>query len=299
MKKRLPPLNWLRAFESAARHLSFTDAALELSLTQAAVSQQIKALESQLGAALFKRLPRGLELTEPGLAFLPVVHESVERLAAATDEIFGQGHRKVLTVRSSLVFFTHWLANRLPHFREQNPDINLRITSNIWMGDTDLEADLEIRYGSGKWSGLKSERLTWDMLFPVCSPNLSTIERPLRTPRDLRHHELLHVLGYEEGWGYWLKKAKADDVDSSQGLQFDTLISALKMAELGQGVALARSSLVEQYLQSGQLIAPLTARFKTSEAFYLVYSPHKIVNPQAAAFANWLMEEALAARGED
>jgi LysR family glycine cleavage system transcriptional activator len=167
------------------------------------------------------------------------------------------------------------------------------------MGETDLESDLEIRYGSGKWTGLKSERLTWDLLFPVCAPDLPTTQKPLKTPRDLRHHELLHVLGYEEGWGYWLKKAKADDVDSSQGLQFDTLISALKMAELGQGVALARSSLVEQYLESGQLIAPLTAKFKTSEAFYLVYSPHKIVNPQAAAFASWLMEEASAARSEE
>ncbi|RAU47900.1 MULTISPECIES: transcriptional regulator GcvA [unclassified Pseudomonas] len=299
MKKRLPPLNWLRAFESAARHLSFTDAALELSLTQAAISQQIKALESQLGAALFKRLPRGLELTEPGLAFLPAVHDSVERLAAATDEIFGQGHRKVLTIRFSLVYFTHWLAPRLQAFRMLHPHINLRITSNIWMGETDLEADLEIRYGSGKWPGLKSERLTWDRLFPVCAPGLPSQHRPLKVPADLGNHELLHVLGYEEGWGYWLKKARADHLDYSQGMQFDTLISALKMAELGQGVALARSSLVEQYLASGQLIAPLSARFETSEAFYLVYSPHKIVNPQAAAFANWLVEEAHKAREPD
>lgn len=298
MKKRLPPLNWLRAFDSAARHLSFTDAAAELSLTQAAISQQIKSLESQLGAALFKRLPRGLELTEPGLAFLPAVHDSIERLAAATDEIFGVGHRKVLTVRFSLVFFTHWLAARLPHLRQLHPEINLRITSNIWMVDSDLEADLEIRYGSGKWAGLKSERLTWDKLFPVCSPSLPTLEKPLNTPADLGHHELLHVMGYEEGWGYWLKKAKADHLDYSQGLQFDTLISALKMAELGQGVALARSSLVKHHLESGQLIAPLSARFNTSEAFYLVYSPQKIVNPQAAAFASWLIDETQSAREE-
>jgi LysR family glycine cleavage system transcriptional activator len=143
--KRLPPLNWLRAFESSARHLSFTHAATELNLTQAAVSQQVKGLESQLGTALFKRLPRGIELTEAGLAYLPVVHEAIERLAAATDEIFGQGHLKVLTVRVSLVFFTHWLAWRIPDFRKRHPNVNLRITSNIWGGDssvTDVEADL-------------------------------------------------------------------------------------------------------------------------------------------------------------
>lgn len=243
MKKRLPPLNWLRAFGAAAQHLSFTHAALELNLTQAAISQQIKALESQLGASLFKRLPRGLELTEAGLAYLPVVHEAVERLAAATEEIFGPGHRRVLTVRVSLVFMTQWLAQRLPQFRALHPEVGLRITSNIWGGDTrvtDAEADLEIRHGHGKWTGLKAERLTWDSLVPVCAPSLPSPQRPLVSPQDLARHDLLHVLGYEEGWGYWLKKAGASQVDASQGLQFDTLISALKMAELGQGVALAQ-----------------------------------------------------------
>lgn len=299
MKKRLPPLNWIRAFESSARHLSFTNAAIELSLTQAAISQQVKGLESQLGAALFKRLPRGLELTEAGLAYLPVVHESVERLAAATDEIFGQGHKRVLTVRVSLVFFTQWLAERIAHFRHQHPEVNLRITSNIWGGDTsvtDVEADLEIRHGQGKWSGLKADRLTWDTLLPVCAPMLPSKKLPLETAKDLAHHELLHVLGYEEGWGYWLKKAGAASVDSSSGMQFDTLISAIRMAELGQGVALARSSLVQSQLESGQLIAPLKQRFNTSEAFYLVYSPHTIVNSHAAAFVDWLVAEAHALR---
>ncbi|MBB5412750.1 MULTISPECIES: transcriptional regulator GcvA [unclassified Paraburkholderia] len=302
MRKRLPPLNWLRAFESSARHLSFTHAATELSLTQAAVSQQVKGLESQLGAVLFKRLPRGLELTEAGLAYLPVVHEAVERLAAATEEIFGQGHGRVLTVRVSLVFFTHWLAMRLPDFRERHPEVNLRITSNIWGGDssvTDVEADMEIRYGHGEWTGLKAERLTWDTLLPVCAPFLPSEQAPLATPKDLRYHELLHVLGYEEGWGYWLKKAGAGQVDSSKGMQFDTLISALRMAELGQGVALARSSLVQSMLDTGQLIAPFESRLTTSEAFYLVYSPHSIVNPDAAAFVAWLSAKAQEGRARN
>ncbi|MDH4580652.1 transcriptional regulator GcvA [Pseudomonas sp. BN415] len=298
MKQSLPPLNWLRAFESAARHLNFTHAAEELSLTQAAVSQQVKGLEMKLGAALFKRLPRGLELSEAGQAYLPAVHEAIERLTAATDEIFGQGHRKVLTVRVNLVFFIHWLARRLPEFRRQHPEINLHITSNIWVGDTDVEADLEIRHGQGKWAGLKADRLTWDSLVPVCSPSLATESKPLNTPGDLARHELLHVLGYEEGWGYWLKKAGADRVDSSQGLQFDTLISALRMAELGQGVALARSSLVEHMLDQGALIAPFEQRFITQEAFYLVYSPLATANPQALAFITWLVSQAQAAHLE-
>ena len=243
---------------------------------------------------LFKRLPRGLELSEAGQAYLPAVHEAIERLSAATDEIFGQGHRKVLTVHVNLVFFMHWLAMRLPEFRRLHPDINLRITSNIWVGDTDVEADLEIRHGQGKWTGLKADRLTWDSLVPVCSPSLATDLKPLNTPEDLAHHPLLHVLGYEEGWGYWLKKAGADRVDSSQGLQFDTLISALRLAELGQGVALARSSLVEHMLEEGTLIAPFEQRFSTEEAFYLVYSPLVTAKPQAAAFIAWLVSQAQA-----
>ena len=293
--KRLPPLNWLRAFESSARHLSFTHAANELNLTQAAVSQQVKGLESQLGAALFRRLPRGIEMTEAGLAYLPVVHEAIERLAIATDEIFGQVNLRVLTVRVSLVFYTQWLASRMPEFRRLRPDINLRITRNIWGGDscvTDVEADLEIRHGHGKWAGLRAERLTYDKLVPVCSPNLPSASQPLERPRDLAGHELLHVLGYEEGWGYWLRKAGAAKVDSSRGIYFDTLISALKAAELGQGVALARSSLVEQMLANGQLIAPLLPHLPTQEAFWLVYSPHVIVNPNAKAFVDWLIAAA-------
>ncbi|MBK3468459.1 MULTISPECIES: transcriptional regulator GcvA [Pseudomonas] len=292
MKKRLPPLNWLRAFEASARLLNFTHAAQELNLTQAAISQQLKALESQLGAALFKRLPRGLELTEAGMSYFPVVRESVERLAAATDEIFGQGHRSALIVRSSLVFFTHWLAMRLPQFRRLYPQINLRIASSIWVEDSESDADLDIRYGQGRWPGLKSERLTWDTLVPVCSAALAAGEPPLNQPQDLIRHELLHVLGYEDGWGYWLKKSGAEDVDSSQGLQFDTLISALEVAELGQGIALARSSLVRHLLDSGRLVAPFGSEVTTKEAFYLVYAAHSMVNPDAAAFAEWLCAEA-------
>jgi LysR family glycine cleavage system transcriptional activator len=227
-------------------------------------------------------------MTDAGQAYLPVVHEAIERLAVATDEIFGRINLRVLTVRVSLVFYTQWLAVRLPAFRELHPDISLRITSNIWGGDscvTDVDADLEIRHGHGKWSGLRAERLTRDTLIPVFAK-----------PKDLVGHELLHVLGYEEGWGYWLRKAGAAKVDSSSGMHFDTLISALKAAELGQGVALARSSLVEQMLESGQLIAPLKPHLPTEEAFWLVYSPHSIVNPNAKAFADWLVETADQAR---
>lgn len=149
----------------------------------------------------------------------------------------------------------------------------------------------EIRWGCGEWSGLHAQRLTWDILQPVCSPKLMA-SSPIHEPRDLMNHSLLHVLGYEEGWGYWLKRVGADDVDYSRGLQFDTLISTIRMAELGQGVALARSSVVEDLLKSGQLVAPFNHRIEASESFYLVHEQNEVLSPDAAHFSTWLVAQA-------
>lgn len=292
MKKRLPPLNWLRSFEASARHLNFTQAAAELNLTQAAISQQVKGLESQLGVGLFKRLPRGLELTEAGQAYMPVVHEAVERLAAATDELFGQGRKRLLTVRVNLVFFTTWLAPRLAGFRALHPEVGLRFTSNIWLDERDKDADMEIRYGQGVWPGMKSSRLTWDELFPVCSPLLGNGEQPPASPAELPAHTLLHVIGYEEGWGYWLNQTGFHHVDPSRGMQFDTLITALEMAALGHGLALGRTSLVAGMIASGRLVAPFAQRIPTSEAFYLACPAHQYMSSHAEAFWSWLIEQA-------
>ncbi|RDB41775.1 transcriptional regulator GcvA [Halomonas sp. DQ26W] len=291
MKKRLPPLNWLRSFEAAARHMSFTRAAAELSLTQAAISQHIKGLESQLGTPLFKRLPRGLALSDAGLAYLPAIHEAIERLSAATDELFGQGRPKLITIKVNLVFFTAWLAPRLARFQTLHPNIGLRFTSNIWAGEGYKDADMEIRYGQGTWSGMKSDRLTWDELFPVCSPTLYEGATPPDSIETLAEHTLLHVIGYEEGWGYWLRKIGGSHVDISQGLQFDTLISALEAATQGVGFALGRSSLVEDMISHGRLIAPFEPRIATSEAFHLVYPDHSYLHPHAEAFRAWLLQE--------
>jgi LysR family glycine cleavage system transcriptional activator len=293
MKKRLPPFNWIRSFEAAARHLSFTHAALELNLTQAAVSQQIKGLESQLGAILFKRLPRGLELTNAGSAYLPAVNESIKKLTIATEEIFGQGRSNLLTVKVNLVFFCQWLAPKIGRFRALHPDINLRITSNIWIDEKEnsADSDFEIRYGKGKWQLLKSDRLTWDDLFPVCSPDFLKKNTALLTPDDLQNHTLLHVIGYEEGWGAWLNQTNHEHLRLSQGFQFDTLVTALEMAALGEGLALGRTSLVDGMIKSGRLVAPFEQRIPTDEAFYLVYAGSQLNHPHAEAFRNWLLEE--------
>jgi LysR family glycine cleavage system transcriptional activator len=294
MKKHLPSLNWLRSFEAAARHLSFTHAAEEINLTQAAVSQQVKGLESQLQTRLFKRLPRGLELTDAGLAYLPVVREAFEKLGAGTEEIFGQERSKLLTVKVNLVFFTTWLAPRLSKFRALHPEVKLRFTSNIWIHERDggTDADMEIRYGHGAGKGEESHRLTWDQLIPVCSPLLLQGSQPLHCIDDLRHHTLLHVIGYEEGWGYWLNQTGNGQIDFSPELQFDTLITALEVAANGDGLALGRSSLVEGMLRSGRLIAPFTETLAAEEAFHLVYSSDRFSHPHSALFRSWLVQEA-------
>ncbi|SFM34076.1 LysR substrate-binding domain-containing protein [Marinobacter zhejiangensis] len=292
MKKKLPPLNWLRSFEATARHLNFTQAAGELNLTQAAISQQVKGLETQLGTMLFKRLPRGLELTDAGKAYLPVVHECIRRLATATDEIFGQGKARLLTVCSNLVFFTNWLAPRLHRFRERYPEIGIRFTSNIWQEEDGKEADMEIRYGKGTWPGLEADRLSWDELFPVCSPVLAGGVAPPETPEALSDYTLLHVIGYEEGWGYWLDQAGFSHVKACQEMQFDTLISALEVARQGGGIALGRTSLVREMIGKGELIAPFDFPVATSEAFHLVRPAFKYIHPHAETFRSWIIEEA-------
>lgn len=299
MKKRLPPLNWLRTFEAAARHLNLTQASVELNLTQAATSQHIKGLESQLCTALFRRLPRGLELTDAGKAYLPVVHECIRRLTTATEEIFGQSKNRLLTVRVNLVFFTTWIAPRLAGFYEQYPDVGVRFTSNIWL-DKEIhthDSDMGIRYGKGYWPGFDADRLSWDELFPVCSPRLASTlgsidQADLGACERLSKQTLLHVIGYEEGLGHWLDQAGLSDIRFSHEIQFDTLISALEVAKHGGGFALGRTSLVEDMLEKGLLVAPFAQKVPTAEAFYLLRPSNKYVHPHAEIFRSWLIKEA-------
>jgi LysR family glycine cleavage system transcriptional activator len=202
MRSALPPLNWLRAFEATARHLSFTSAAGELGLTQAAVSKQVKLLEEHLSSRLFIRHPRSLEITRVGQSYLPIVAQAFERIASGTGQLFVRGDHDVLTVRTSIGFGALWLAPRLEGFRKQHPDIPLRIISNVWQED-DLKGrcDLDIHYGTGGWQDRDSIQLTQDELFPVCHPDL-----PVRSLENLRSETLIEVLGYREGWPEWLSR---------------------------------------------------------------------------------------------
>jgi LysR family glycine cleavage system transcriptional activator len=195
MNLDLPPLTWLRAFEASARTLSFTHAASELHITQAAVSKHVKSLESHLRQPLFLRRPRGLELTKSGAAYLPKVQDAMARLAIGTREVFGQRHTSALTLRCAVSFAVNWLAPRLPDFLDRHPGKSIRLLSSVWNDAFDTEDfDLDIQYGTGHWPGFNSYRLTWETITPLCAPSLS-----LKSPDDLQHHRLLHVLGYHEG----------------------------------------------------------------------------------------------------
>ncbi|MBU4528742.1 MAG: transcriptional regulator GcvA [Hoeflea sp.] len=299
MSRKLPPLNWLRAFEASARSLSFTQAASELNLTQAAISKQVKLLEHYLSEQLFIRNPRSLELTKTGEAYLPKVRDCFDRLAAGTNEVFGRRRSEMLTIRCMVGFSINWLAPRLPRFMARHPGVTIRIISSVWGDEFDSERfDFDIRYGMGKWPGLNAQRLTWETITPVCSPALLRGDNAIGKPEDLAHHALLHVLGYEEGWGLWLRAAGLSaDIDRGRGLHFDTSLIAFEVAAKGGGIALGRPSMTGEDFASGRLVAPFDLAVPIDEAFHLITPPEDIAHPDADLFRDWLIEEAELAFG--
>jgi len=291
--RRLPHLTWLRAFEASARHLSFTNAAQELNLTQAAISKQVKLLEHYLREPLFERKPRSLVLTKVGAAYLPKVRDGFERLAAGTEEVFGLRRSEVLTVRAPVGYSVNWIAPRLKGFFHHHPDINLRLVSSVWGDQFDNERfDLDIQYGTGHWPGYKADRLTWEVIKPVCAPSLLYGKNAIRKPADLAHHRLLHVLGYEEGWADWLRFAKTNGINSGQGLQFDTSLLAFEFAAQGGGVALARSSMFSIEIERGRLVEPFSIEAPLHEAFHLISPETGRDHPDAQKFREWLLDTA-------
>ena len=294
MYRDLPPLTWLRAFEVSARLLSFTAAAQELHLTQAAVSKHVKSLELRLQRPLFLRHPRSLELTKWGEAYLPKVQDALERLASGTREVFGRPKGNLITLRCAVSFAVNWLSPRLPGFLAQHPGIRLRILSSVWADPFDAEAyDLDIQYGTGTFADAKCHRLTHEVITPLCAPDLAA---RLRHPDDLADHCLLHVQGYQEGWGTWLAAARAARVDPGQGIQTDTSLTAYALASHGAGVALGRRSLEGPYRTDGRLVAPFDLEVPITEGFFLLEPMAHPANRDIRPFVDWLLAEAESCR---
>src|SRR6204780_1985895 len=209
MTSRLPSLNGLRAFEAAARHLSFTNAATELNVPQTAISHQIRRLEQELGIRLFVRQNRALALTPEARDYLPGVRTAFNDLRLATDRLLRRDSDHVLTVSTLASLAAKWLLPRLTAFQEAHPGIDVRITTSPGLVDFKSgDVDAAIRYGRGHWPGLRAAWLMADQLFPVCSPSALTGSRPLRCPEDLRDYTLLHTSGgYDDDWRLWLTAA--------------------------------------------------------------------------------------------
>ncbi|WP_083805714.1 LysR substrate-binding domain-containing protein [Roseobacter sp. SK209-2-6] len=289
MSRSFPPLIWLRAFEATARHLSFTHAAQELNLTQAAVSKQVKLLESYLKAPLFVRHARSIEITRVGQAYLPVVNQAFEDLAYGTHELFSKGPNDALTIRTSIGFGVLWLAHNLHDFQNHHPDIKLRIISNVWNeNSSEGHCDLDIRYGDGEWPGLRVTQLTRDALFPACHPGLLA-SGALQNLASLREQTLIHVIGYAEGWSNWLREAKLDCAGDDKCLHVDTNNLGFEILTPTFGVILTRSSLARQRLATGSLAKPFSLEIPAQENFYLTQHETAIGHPDAKLFSDWLL----------
>jgi LysR family glycine cleavage system transcriptional activator len=242
----LPSLNGLRAFEAAARHLSFTRAAAELNVTQTAISHQIRRLELQLGIRLFIRQNRALALTREGGEYLPSVRAAFEDLRRATARLQRPAQEGLLTVSTTASLATKWLVSRVAAFQEAYPLLEVRITTSAHLVDFRREdVDLAVRYGRGRWPGLRADWLMAEHIFPVCHPALLSGERPLRQPADLAHHTLLHTTVSREDWQLWLTAAGLPRAIAAQrGLMFDQGFMAIQAAMEGLGVALGRTPAV-------------------------------------------------------
>jgi LysR family transcriptional regulator, glycine cleavage system transcriptional activator len=293
MSRDLPPLNALRAFEAAARHLSFTMAAAELNVTPAAVSHQVKALEESTGAPLFKRLTRALALTARGKAALPALSEGFDMLAEAASHLRDRNEQDVFTITTAPSFAAKWLVPRLDDFQEKNPGIKVRIDASMTLVDLRRDGiDVAIRYGRGVYPGHQAERLFEEEIFPVCSPKLA-----LKNPEDLVHQTLLHV-GFATDsqtypdWRMWLKSAGISGVDWRKGPEFSLENMAVQAALEGHGVALVNTSLVRDDLASGALVRPFELGIQTGFAYYLAIPNENLDRPGVVAFRKWLLDRA-------
>ena len=296
MRRRLPSLNALKAFEASARQESFTQAANELCVTQGAVSQQVKALESELGVRLFRRERQRLIITEAGRTYLEVVRDAFDRLAAGTERLLQREQSGTLTITTSPNFAAKWLVHRLGRFSETHPGIDLRVSASVQHIDFAREdIDLAIRHGDGQWPGMHVIRLCTEELFPVCSPKLLKGRGALRLLRDVKHHTLLHT-NDTNNWENWLARVDArvgvGGVDAKRGIIFNQASMAIDAAVDGQGIALARTALASWDLISGRLVRPFRQAFDAPHAFWIVCPKSTAALPKILAFRDWLLKEA-------
>lgn len=312
MAHRLPPLNALKAFEAAARHLSVKKAAIELNVTPAAVSHQIRLLEDYLGVQLFHRYNRALELTEAARASLPKLREGFDALVQAVERLRSHVTGGVLTVSAAPSFAARWLMPRLHRFIAAHPEVDVRVSARMrrlsvdgkgdvaeratvetWLDDSDIA----VLYGRGHYPGLWVRKLLDLTIAPICSPQLLTGEHPLRAPADLAHHMLLHddtgdMYDNEPFWDVWLRAAGVDGIDTRRGPHFSHAVLAFEAAMDAVGVVATMPVLASEDLAAGRLVIPFELTVPLASAYYLVCNDSASARPAVGIFREWLLQEA-------
>ncbi len=289
----------LRGFEAAARHLSFTKAAAELNVTPAAVSHAIRELELDLKVRLFERSSRVVRLTPAGETLSRAVAEGLGTIGRAVQRLRAVDGRPKLMVTTSPSLAAKWLVPRLDGFLEQHPEVDVRIDVSQRLVDfAEDGVDIAIRFGTGDYPGLKVERLFEESVFPVCSPHLLRSRHPLKEPRDLKHHTLIHIEWDAQwatwpNWAMWLRAAGAPEIDATRGLHLSQTALALQAALDGHGIALGDSTLVADDLRAGRLVRPFSMALKgpAQFAYHLVHAPHRADEPLIKAFRSWILDE--------
>jgi len=293
---RLPPLDLLAAFEAAARHLSFTRAGAERFVTQSAISRQIRALEDELGVALFKRRHRALSLTEHGLALQQTCAAVLGQLRSTIGAIRAPTRREVLSLTTTPGLAALWLIPRLPAFTRAHPGVDVRLDASFEQRDLRADGfDLAIRYG--RVGASEGQSMFHEAMQPVCSPKLLRAGPPLKTPADLRHHTLLQVSsmsgpGMPLEWAPWLQAVGLSELEPAATLSFSGYGEAIAAALAGQGVAIGRRPLVDALLRQRQLVAPFKGEASSQRAYFLVIEPAARARPAVRGLEAWLLQQA-------
>ena len=295
MASRLPPLNALRAFEASARQLSFTKAAEELFVTQAAVSHQIKALEEYLGIKLFMRKNRSLLLTEEGQSYYLDIKDLFNSLYEATERLLARGAKGTITVSAQPSFAIQWLVPKLSAFNDLHPDIDVRIKAvEQPVNSLKEDVDVAIYYGRGNWPTIHAEKLHTEYLIPVCSPlllqeGIASGKPPLLTLDDFQHHTLLHDTSRKD-WKRWFKQVGLDGVNVNHGPIFSHSSMVVQAALYGQGIALAYSALAQPDIDSGRLICPFDDVLVSKNSYFVVCRETQKDIGKIEAFRLWLLD---------
>ena len=292
---RLPHLNALRAFEAAARHESIARAADELCVTQGAVSRHVKILEEELGVQLFRRLPRGIELTEQGRRFFPILTGAFETIAVGARQIASS--KRDLKIICPPSFSIRWLVPRLEQFRERFPEIQVRLTTAMYEWDEFYSGDFDLGFDCGNSNrpdGIEAVKIVPELLTPVCAPTLLDSGPSLNVPEDLVAFRLLHTTPDRHDWSAWLKAFSVKGVDPMSGETYPNLDMAIKAAVMGQGVTMGDMALIGYELETGQLVCPFdNLMCSTDWEGYCLYGPKGCWDdPRVSAFKAWLLETA-------